>query len=160
METEKRFNSITHTEGVVEGYAVKWGVPADIPQLGGKELFEKGSLKAQRPVALLSQHDNSQVLGSTKSKTLELIEDDVGLKFRCKLPASALATRESLARGDLCGASVGFVCREEDRSSGVRKITLADLSEISLVTDPCHDSPIAYRSAGYKKQKRKWTDLL
>ena len=39
METEKRFNSITHTEGIVEGYAVKWGVPADIPQLGGKRAF-------------------------------------------------------------------------------------------------------------------------
>ena len=160
MKIEKRFNTIAHNEGIVEGYAVKWNKPALIPQLGTKEQFERGSLKAPRPVTLLSQHDNSIVLGSTKSKTLELEEDDIGLKFKCQLPASAVATREALSRGDLSGASIGFHCHKDDRSSGVRKITKADLSEISLVTDPAHDSPIVYRSAGYKKTKRKWTDLL
>ena len=160
MEPEKRFSNIQHEQGEVSGYAIKWGVPSFIDALGKQEVFERGSLETPRAVILNSQHDASKVLGSTKSKTLLLEEDETGLKFKCKLPKSALATREGLSRGDLSGASIEFYCKEDDLSQGFRKIKKAELQAISLVTDPAHETPIAYRSKEPLKQKRKWTDLL
>ena len=156
---EKRFSTVSYgKEGIVEGYAVKWGVPSWIPQLQRKEMFIKGSIKTPRTVGLFAQHDQSKVLGSTKSKTLELEEDETGLKFRCKLPVEAKATRELLERGDLAGASMAFTVSKDEYAGGMRRIKSCDLSEISLVHDPCHDAPVTYRSA--QKPKRKWTDLL
>lgn len=156
---EKRFSNIQHKKGEVEGYCIKWGKPRPVPQLsGGKEVFVKGSVRWPRTVALLSQHDQSKVLGTTKAKTLELSEDEVGLKFRCSIPKNDALTRELLERGDLSGASMGFHCVEDEYENGCRKIKKCNLSEISLVHDSVHDSPIVFRSA--QKQKKKWTDLL
>lgn len=155
---EKRFSDIQHSKGEVSGYCIKWGVPSYVPQRREREVFAKGSVLWPRTVALLSQHDQSRVLGTTKAKTLELEEDSVGLKFKCSIPKNDSLTRELLERGDLSGASMGFQCLEDERENGVRHIKKCNLAEISLVHDSVHDSPITFRSA--KKPKRKWTDLL
>lgn len=159
---EKRFSGVDYAtpKGVVSGYVVKWNQASFCPEIGRKEMFMKGSLKTPRTVALFSQHDPTQVLASTASKTLKLSEDEVGLKFSAQLPESAVATRESLKRGDLRGSSAGFYCDQELNETGIRKVQSARLSEISLVHDPVHSgTDLSYRSAS-KPKKRKWTDLL
>ena len=155
---EKRFTALSAKQGVVEGYAVKWGRGAHIPQLGRREVFLKGSLKPASVVAMFAQHNPDAVLGTTKAKTLEIESDDFGLRFKCLLPKTALGTRELLERGDLSGASVGFSCRSDEIVNGERQIKDAELSEISLVHAPCYETEISYRR---KAQVRwKWTDLL
>jgi HK97 family phage prohead protease len=49
------------------------------------------SLQEQPDVLALYSHDNSLVLGRTKSGTLALEVDSVGLKFTCKLPDTTVA---------------------------------------------------------------------
>ena len=129
-----------------------------MPQRREREVFTKGSVLWPRTVALLSQHDQSKVLGTTRSKTLELSEDDVGLKFRCSIPKNDSLTRELLERGDLSGSSMGFQCLEDEHVNGTRHIKKCHLAEISLVHDSVHDAPITFRSA--QNPKREWTDLL
>ena len=155
---EKRFTGFSQKQGIVEGYAVKWGRGAHIPQLGRREVFLKDSLKPAAVVAMFAQHNPDSVLGTTKGKTLEIESDDFGLRFKCVLPKSAVATRELLERGDLSGASVGFSCRKDEIVDGERQIKEAELSEISLVHAPCYETEIQYRRQAQRRWK--WTDLL
>ena len=155
---EKRFTGFSQKQGIVEGYAVKWGRGAHIPQLGRREVFLKDSLKPAAVVAMFAQHNPDVVLGSTRSKTLQIEADDIGLRFQCRLPKTAVGTRELIERGDLYGASPGFTCKEDEIVNGERQIKDAELSEISIVHAPCYESEIQMRR---QVQKRwKWTDLL
>lgn len=159
---EKRFAQIQSNEdGVCSGYAVLWGKEAYIPQLGKKERFAKGSLSIPKNgISCYFQHKKDLLLGHTASKTLKVIPDDVGLKFEVSLPESQKAIRESMRRGDVRGASIAFYPKKESYKSGCREITEAMLSEISLVSDPCHFSPVKYRDKGNKRPKVKWSKFL
>lgn len=94
---EKRFNNqveITirgkpEEEKVIEGYVVEFDKRSDLLY---EEFYEKvlsgaflKSLK-RNTVKALWNHDTNLVLGSTKAKTLDLKEDERGLKFSLKLP--------------------------------------------------------------------------
>lgn len=155
---EKRITSIKHNEGIVEGYFAKWDSPNFVAEIGQHESFSRGSIDYSRPVVLKSLHDQHSILGSTRSKTLQITEDSKGLKFRCKIPEADKLTRELLSRGDLCDSSMGFVCQEDEVSGNNRNIKKCVLHEISLVPFGAHKTPVNFRSAN--KPKRKWTDLL
>ena len=159
---EKRYSGVGYAtpKGEVSGYVCRWGVPSFVPELGKKEMFEKGCFKTPRTVALLAQHNPHEVLASTKSGTLKLSEDDTGLKFTALIPEHSKITRELLERGDLCGSSAGFVCDSDSHEMGIRKVKSARLAEISLVHDGVHSDSLDYRSATKMKKQKKWTDLL
>jgi len=156
---EKRFRELAHKEGVVSGYACLWGHPSYIDSVG-HEAFMKDSLKIGRHgVCLHSQHNESEVLASSKSGTLKIKPDDKGLFFEASIPKNALLTRELLQRKDLSGASAGFVVEDEAYEGNTRNIKKAILHEISLVSKPAHSgTEVSFRKA--QKPKRNWTDLL
>ena len=156
---EKRFRDLQHTEGRVSGYACLWGRPSYIDSVG-HEAFMKDSLKlSKHGVCLHSQHNESEVLASSKSGTLKIKPDDKGLFFEASIPKNALLTRELLQRKDLSGASAGFVVEDDFWEQDTRNIKKAVLHEISLVSKPAHSgTEVSFRKA--QKPNRNWIDLL
>ena len=116
--------------------------------LGGfREIIRPGaftrSLKEQPDVKCFWQHDTSLVLGRTTPGTLELEEDERGLRFKLTPPNSPLGQNalESVRRGDVTSCSFGFNCvndrvtKQED-GTVLRELFDVDLFEGSLVTYP------------------------
>lgn len=121
------------------GYAARYGAIADI---GGKfrEAIAPGAFSASlgqgEDILALLDHDPARVLGRTRSKTLSLIDEKEGLYFEVAAPDTT-AGRDALAlaeRGDLGGASIGFIVEEETREKDVRIVRRARLIEISIVS--------------------------
>ena len=161
MKIEKRYAGLSSEKGQAKGYCVLWDKPSFIPQLGRKELFKKGSLKIPpQGVSCLFQHKEDHLLGNTKSDTLRIKSDSKGLYFECDIPESQTKIRESLKRKDIQGASVAFHCKEQNYNGGTREVLDATLTELSLVSTPCHESPITYRNQKKPKPRVKWGNLL
>jgi uncharacterized protein len=94
------------------------------------------SLAAGRDVLALGDHMPDRVLARTASKTLRLTEDDRGLHFSLDLPDTT-AGRDLLvlaSRGDLGGASFGFVVTEDLKTGNHRELLAVDLHEISIIS--------------------------
>lgn len=97
----------------LSGHAAVFGQHAEIR--GGWEAIAPGAfdaaLKAGDNVLALRDHNPSMLLGSTRAGTLRLGTDADGLTFEVDLPDTPIAheVRELVARGDLSGASFGFM---------------------------------------------------
>ena len=134
----------------IKGYAMKWNALSE--DLGGfVEKFEPGafarSIRKNNQLSFFN-HNRDIVLGSTNAGTLELVEDDVGLRFSLELPDTAHGNDVGylIKRGDVKGVSVGFNVPEEGEDwdmSGIengkpaiRTVTEANLIEISPTHSP------------------------
>lgn len=125
-------------EGVFEGYASLFNV-AD---LGGDVIMPGAFARSLQKsgaagIKLLWQHDGKQPIGAWTT----LVEDTRGLKARGRLNLAVARAREALAlmkQGALDGLSIGFrpVRVTRDRASGLRRIHVLELVEISIVTFP------------------------
>lgn len=96
-------------------------------------------------VRALVNHDANRLLGRNTAGTLALSEDDVGLSFDVTPPDTELArqTIESLRRGDMSGASIAFLPREnngefweEEEDLMIRNIISSHLYDVGPVTFP------------------------
>ena len=108
-------------------------------------------------VRALINHDTTLVLGRTKSNTLELKVDNVGLWGRIKInpnDTDAVNLYERVARGDVDQCSFGFniLAEETDwRDDGTVKWTIKEvkLFEVSPCTFP------AYEQTGIQARKEQ-----
>ena len=140
----------------IEGYAAVFNSPSQ--DLGGfLEVIRPGAfvktLQAGADVRALFNHDENNVLGRTKSGTLELAEDATGLHFICSLPDTQMARdlAVSMERGDIDQCSFGFYCLQDEwklvGEDAVRFVQEADLFDVSVVTYPAYlDTSAAVRS--------------
>jgi len=107
----------------------------------------------------LWNHDSSQLLGRMSAETLNLVEDEVGLRFEIDLPNTTTGrdVRELLNRGDVQGASFGFrviddAWGETEQGYPLRELRSVSLSEVSLVTFPAYpETEVALRSLADNK---------
>lgn len=105
-------------------------------------------------VVALYNHDPGAVLGRTPA-TLQLRKDARGLAFELS-PANTTAGRDAfelVRRGDIAGASFGFLTRKDawkkDAGITIRELLDIDIAEISLTAFPCYaatDVSVAQRS--------------
>ena len=101
--------------------------------------FDK-TLKSRNNVKMYLNHDSTLVLGATRSKTLRLSTDNVGLYTEADLPNTSYARdlAEVMMRGDVDSMSFGFsVPRNGDTWSadGMRReLREIRLHEVSVVT--------------------------
>lgn len=153
----RNLNEVTFDgENVVEGYAVKFGTPSE--DMGFIETIEKGAFDNVdlSDVRLFLEHDEQKLLARSKSNTLQLNVDDVGLHFRALLPNTTLGndTMEMIRRGDLSNCSFGFTVGDASwsKQNGVHLRSINKIKrmfEISLVSIPAYsdtDVAVAKRS--------------
>lgn len=120
----------------------------------------KESLKTNN-VRALWNHNSDYVLGSTKTGTLKLEEDDKGLRFELT-PPDTQAGRDavtSIKRGDVEGMSFGFLVRkqewnDEDAKNPIRTLLDVDLKEISPTGFPAYPQT----SAGVRSIQDEYED--
>lgn len=173
MSREIRFLYVTELRAVgdghetpmaLEGYAAKFN--SESKDLGGFTEFVrpgafKRTLAAGADVRCLMNHDPNKILGRTKSKTLQLREDTVGLWFHTDLPNTTIARdlHTSVSRGDIDQCSFAFSVekdgqewKEEKAATGEwvikRYLNDVDLADVSAVTYPAYeDTVVNARSA-------------
>jgi HK97 family phage prohead protease len=107
-------------------------------------------------------HDESKVLGRTKSGTLRLVEDENGLRYEVDLPDTSAARdlQISMDRGDVDGSSFMFDVPHggddwefPEDGMPLRTIREANLYEVGPVTMPAYpDATAGLRSMEGAKQ--------
>ena len=104
----------------------------------------KRSLRLRNDIKFLWNHDSGEILGSTRAGTLNLSEDDRGLKVEGMLPNTSRGrdVAELLRRGDVDAMSFGFSVPEggDTWSSDGSERTLKSvrLHEVSIVAWPAY----------------------
>lgn len=124
---------------------------------GFRELIAPGAFKKtiqEADVRALLEHDPRWILGSTKSGTLRLKEDEKGLLTEIDPPDTTAGrdVLESLKRGDLKGMSFGFqTIKDSWQTNGgqvIRTLLEVALFDTSIVAFPAYpDTSVAMRSA-------------
>jgi uncharacterized protein len=145
-QTTFEIREVEGTDGMTfEGYASVFNSESE--DLGGfRETVAPGafkrSLRSRNDIKLLFNHDTGAVLGSTRSGSMSLIEDDRGLKVRATLPRTSLAmdVAELIRTGIIDSMSFGFsVIRDSWDSSGTNRVLEAvRLHEVSIVAFPAY----------------------
>jgi HK97 family phage prohead protease len=107
-----------------------WGVTEIIDQTA----FNK-TLKDNKEIRALWNHNDSMVLGNTKSGTLDLEDSEDGLICRCELPNTSYANDlyEIVSRGDVKTMSFGFrpIKWEDSENGKLRTLKELQLEEVS-----------------------------
>jgi hypothetical protein len=131
---------------VIRGHAAVFNKLSD--DLGGfRERVLPGAFAdtLNEDVRALFNHDPNYVLGRTKSGTLQIAEDSIGLMFRVRYPdtqwARDLAT--TIKRGDIDQASFAFRTITDNWVPGegdtlVRELVKVKLYDVSPVTFPAY----------------------
>ena len=147
---------------VIRGHAAVFDRETQMESLFGKfrEKIARGAfteaLDRKDDVILNVNHDGLP-LARTKSETLELREDEVGLSVRAELDPTdpdVMRLKPKLERGDLSEMSFAFfVDRHEwdrsDKTNPIRTIQSVELRDVSVVTRPAYggtDVGVAARS--------------
>ena len=130
----------------IVGYAAVFDV-LSVPLWGFKERIRPGAFKktiGEADVRALWNHDSNLVLGRTKSGTLALAEDEVGLRIEIT-PPDAQWARDHMAtieRGDVDQMSFGFnTVRDKwytDAGETIRDVEEVHLFDVSPVTFPAY----------------------
>jgi HK97 family phage prohead protease len=152
--------------GTLDGYAAVFNQETKLFEGRNVVFYEriapsafKESLARNDDIRALFNHDSGNLLGRRSSNTLELSEDDKGLRVAIHLPDTQVGrdTLASVKRGDLTGMSFGFYIRKqseqrEEAANGGKAIIrttieAADLIEVSPVTFPAYpQTELAARS--------------
>ena len=150
--TLKELRVIDETDSggnAIEGYASVFDSWSE--ELGGESPFREKVVKGafeetiqQDDIRALFNHDPNYVLGRNRSGTLELAEDEKGLRVRIIPPATQWAKDllVSIKRGDITQMSFGFTVILDRWSyedyMDVRELLKVKLYDVSPVTFPAY----------------------
>ncbi|WP_431798894.1 HK97 family phage prohead protease [Halobacillus andaensis] len=138
---------------IIEGYINKFNTRSQF--LGFFEQVDKSAfnrtLADGHNIFGLYNHDSDKILGSTKTGSLQLSVDDVGLRFSLKInPKVSYAsdTYELIKSGDCEGCSFGFYVTDEEfeyleDGTELRTIKELELLEVTLTPFPAYLSSTA-----------------
>lgn len=114
----------------------------------------KRSLQSRNRMMLLWNHDTSNPLASTRNGSLNLVEDERGLKVTATLPDTTLGRdiAELVRTGVVDSMSFGFSVKRDSWSKDGQTRYLEDVSlyEVSLVSTPAYEATagtVSVRSA-------------
>jgi HK97 family phage prohead protease len=142
----RSFSSEIRADGdsnVVSGYAAVFDSPSQplpFTERIAPGAFTRSLRERRRDIRAYLNHDSTLVLGSRRSGTLDLWQDDTGLGFRLELPDTSYANdlRNLMAAGIVDRMSFGFtVPRRGEKWSDdgqERTLTAINLHEVSIVT--------------------------
>lgn len=147
------------------GYAALFGRRSEILFGSFVEVIAPGAFAGalkNADVRCLWNHDSNHVIGRTRSGTLTVEEDEIGLRIEATPPDTQWArdAMTSIERGDVDQMSFGFrVARDEWEEDGdllIRTILeIEELYEVSPVTFPAYpDTAVAVRSLERWREER------
>lgn len=156
-------NSLTIT-----GYAVRYNEESEPLEYGFREIIKPNAFSEsikKRNIIALHQHDDKQLLASTKANTLRLEERTDGIYFEMDLVETRKELYELVKRGDLSSMSFGFTCEKEkfqrNGDTDIREVMKGTLFEVSLVHTPAYptSSVVAQRSLETYKQFKEEREM-
>ena len=133
----------------MSGYAVKFNEPSGLLYGEFVEYIERSAFDGVKMdnVFMLYNHNSDYVLGNTRSNTLTLSVNEVGLRFNVDLPDTAKAkeVHELVKRGDINGMSFGFTVDSDKWNMNSEPVTrhigqIGELLEISVVPFPAYEA--------------------
>lgn len=153
-------SELTGDGNTLFGYAAVYNSITEHTNEGYAESIAPGAFDAvlraeDTDVRALINHDMGYVLGRQSAGTLRLRSDERGLRFDVDLPRTTYAAdlKEMVTRGDITGASFGFIPGEVKRGTSpegrpmVTHTKIARLIDISAVPLPVYgDAVVALRS--------------
>ena len=130
----------------LDGYAAVFehpSLPMSFPNVGGgrrfREIIHPGAfartLNAKPDVTLRYQHNLTTLpLGRTRSGTMELAEDERGLRVSATLPDNEWGRpiRDAIVRGDISGMSFRFAAVRDDWTQDADGTHVRHLREVKL----------------------------
>lgn len=144
---ELRVSTLDNEKKFIEGHAAVFDSWSDLVPF--KEKVRSGAFRASienDDIRALFNHDPNYVLGRNKAGTLELAEDEQGLKVKIYPPDTQWARDlgKSIERGDINQMSFGFEVEEDEWRSendfDVRELRKVKLFDVSAVTYPAYSS--------------------
>lgn len=156
----------------LSGHAAVFEQLAELPghyeQLA-RSAFDAALSDEATDVRALLNHDPSLLLGRQGAGTLRVGTDSEGLEFEVDLPATGAGrdVRELVSRGDLSGASFGFIPGDDewDRAPDGRQLrthtSVARLVDVSPVTFPAYEgASVSMRSMQFDRPRRGRSQLI
>lgn len=160
-------NIKTREEGsdfLISGYFAKYNKVTELFRDAYEEIAPGAfnSSLVSNDIRALIDHETRLVLGRTKSNTLDLKSDEIGLYGTIRInenDSDAVNLYERVKRGDVDQCSFGFNIVKEaiaENDDGSVKWTLeeVDLHEVSVVTFP------AYEDTGVQARKSQITNMV
>jgi uncharacterized protein len=138
MQLEQRANGDA-TTNVIVGYAFKYGVMSHVLGWGFREEIQKGALDGAdvADVVCRSFHNDQFILGRTKSGTLRLFPDEIGLRYECDLPDTQAGRdiASLIQRGDIAESSFEFYLKEDSWGEDENGIPTRLIRSFRKITD-------------------------
>ena len=162
--------SESESGAVIEGHAAVFDSWSET--LGGifpfKEKVSRGAFiesVKKDDIRALFNHDPNYVLGRNLAGTLELEEDEIGLRVKITPPDTSWARdiTTSIRRGDISQMSIGFIVEKDEWSTengmDTRDLKKVRLFDVSPVTFPAYSATdVGVRAMqeydGYKAEQR------
>lgn len=151
---------------VASGVAVPYDSRSKVLTSGDRGAFRERIMPGaarktlqEQDVFALHEHDMRNYLARTSNGTLRLVDDDTALRYEIDLPDTSTGRDVAalLERGDVRGASIGFVAIEArtdwtvEDGMALRTIRELRLRDVSTTTNPAYaatSADVALRSAG------------
>jgi hypothetical protein len=154
----------------ISGYAAVFNSKSE--DLGGfVEVIQPGAftrtLAEGADVRALVGHDASRVIGRNRSGTLDVFEDEHGLRVEIDPPDTTVGRDivESVRRGDIDSMSFGFIVETDswntEDGQEVRTLEDVELLEVSVVAWPAYqDTEVSVRSLEIVKKRQQSKEIV
>lgn len=148
MKIERRNSTIKteNTGNTLSGYAAIWDSPTVVSESNRTftEIVRRNSfnnfIQSGEDLICCFDHEPTLLLGRLSSRTLQLVEDEIGLKYTVELPDTTVGrdVKTLCQRGDLSGSSFAFIAKRDAWNKNTREILEARLYDVSPVVNPCY----------------------
>lgn len=148
---------------LIEGYINKFNTRSKFMRFYeqiDKRAFDRTLAKGHNIFAMYN-HNSDKILGSTKSGSLTLSTDDIGLRFSLQINPNVSYAKdvyELVKSGDVEGCSFGFIALEEqwdiqDDDSELRTILDLELIECTITPFPAYEESEATAKRSYQQHE-------
>lgn len=129
---------------VIEGYITKFNTRSQYMgffETVAPTAFDK-TLADGHNIFAMYNHNDDKILGSTRTSSLVLTTDNIGLRFSLTINSNvsyANDTYEMVKSGDIDGCSFGFIMNEDDwtmQGDGTDLRTLLDITLVECTITP------------------------
>ncbi|MBY6835981.1 HK97 family phage prohead protease [Clostridium botulinum] len=128
----------SNTKKCIRGYINKFNTRSQYMgfyEEVNKSAFDK-TLADGHNIYAMYNHDHSKILGSTRSTSLKLYTDDIGLAFELEINNNISYVNdlyELVSNGDIDGCSFGFYVTNDNWSYTEEGIDLRIINELELI---------------------------